>query len=687
MPPGTDRVVQEIIGRGLRTNAEATARGDQVPDIEATAVPGHDTSTVDRPWDADRHVGRLTSPMPLATARAMYAWYDGARVEDGMVVKDACSLPHHEVSDDGRPGAANLAGVRNALSRLPQSDIPADEQEATRRHLQRHLDAAPDDRQSIHVRRLIGWKDRTAQRILARAKRERLSFDQLADIRLPWYQIRAQAEGEDGPATVWIYDEVGGSFGVEPEQFARDLDEITAREIVVRVNSPGGSVFDGIAIYNSLRQHPARIRVRVDGLAASIASVISMAGDTVEMGPGSQMMIHDALGVERGQAVDMAKMSTFLDRQSDNIAGIYRRRAGGEAAEWRELMLAETWMFDAEAVELGLADRVAEDEPAEPDAEMAERMAHRHDLRTWHYRYAGRREAPAPRRRPTVVQHERGKDDSMPVTMTRASSDADRRQAAAARREAAGQATGRGVARRKAPTGVGQSRMAAFPAQMRAELVEHQGQRRYHLQGHASVVDTPYEMWDQFGPYMEVIERGAFDKTLANEPDVAFLVNHRGVTMARTTSGTLQLGMDDIGLKTDAYLNPKRQDVSDLVTAVEDKDVTEMSFAFFLGDGAGRWNEDFTEFRIGEADIDRGDVSAVNYGANPYTDVAARSREVLADLDHLPAGAARAAVARLQARPDLTGTAVADRAAELEPAAEPAKQGRSIAHIEALLDE
>jgi HK97 family phage prohead protease len=542
--------------------------------------------------------------------------------------------------------------------------------------------------ESIHVRRLQDLKDRTAARIIARARREGLGVAELADVRLPWYAISNQAEESDEPVTVWIYDEVGGSFGVGAEQFARDLDEIQAKEILVRVNSPGGSVFDGIAIYNSLRQHRARIVVSVDSLAASIASVIAMAGDEIRMHPGSQMMIHDALGMERGQAADMAKMSTFLDRQSDNIAGIYRRRAGGETAEWRELMLAETWAFADEAVELGLADVVVDDEPA-PDAELEERMGHRHELRD--FRYAGRRAAPVPRRR-TVAKAQK-REETMPVTMARASSDAERRQAAAARTDAAGDRSGR-VARRAAPVGVGASRMAGFPARMRAELVEHNGQRRYHLEGHASVVEQPYEMWDSFGPYMEIIERGAFDRTLAAGPDVAFLVNHRGLTMARTVEregreSTLRLEMDDVGLKVDAWLNPKRQDVTDLVTAVEDKDVTEMSFAFMLADGAGRWNEDFSEFRISEADIDRGDVSAVNYGANPYTDVSARSREVLADLDHLPAGAARAAVARLQARADVAGTKIVDVAAELGTPAEPApptRQGRSIAHMQALLD-
>ena len=221
--------------------------------------------------------------------------------------------------------------------------------------------------------------------------------------------------------------------------------------------------------------------------------------------------------------------------------------------------------------------------------------------------------------------------------------------------------------------------MAAFPAQLRAELVEHHGQKRYHVFGHASVVNTPYEMWDEHGPYMEVIDGRAFDRTLAADPDVAFLVNHRGVTMARTTSGSLNLSMDDVGLYVEAWLNPKRQDVTDLVMAIQDRDITEMSFAFMLADGGGRWNGDFSEFRVTDADIDRGDVSAVNYGANPYTDVAARAREVLADLDHLPAGAARAALARLQHRTEQTPAPT--------PQSDGRRTGRSLAHVAALLDE
>lgn len=116
---------------------------------DRTASPNHDTSTTEGTWSASTHVGRLPSPMSVSTAQNMYAWYDGSRVEDGEIVKEACSLPHHEVSEDGRPGAANLNGVRNALARLPQSDIPQDEQERVRAHLRNHLpDGEEDDEAS-----------------------------------------------------------------------------------------------------------------------------------------------------------------------------------------------------------------------------------------------------------------------------------------------------------------------------------------------------------------------------------------------------------------------------------------------------------------------------------------------------------------------------------------------------------
>lgn len=217
------------------------------------------------------------------------------------------------------------------------------------------------------------------------------------------------------------------------------------------------------------------------------------------------------------------------------------------------------------------------------------------------------------------------------------------------------------------------ARLRAFPAQqLRAQTVERDGQERIQLAGYATMFERTYDMWDMFGPYQEGVSRGALDRSLAEAPDVAFLVNHKGVTMARTTSGTLELAADSTGLAVVAYLNPKRQDVKDLVHAIEDRDVDQMSFAFRIPEGGGRWSDDFSEFWITEADINRGDVSAVNYGANPYTSIAARSGAVLADIDHLPLGAARAARERLNSR--------------LGSQTEVVSTGRSTALIRALLE-
>jgi len=198
------------------------------------------------------------------------------------------------------------------------------------------------------------------------------------------------------------------------------------------------------------------------------------------------------------------------------------------------------------------------------------------------------------------------------------------------------------------PGAVGAARQQAFRSRMsvRSELVG--GATRAVFEGYASVTERAYEMWDMFGPYQEVMAAGAFDTTLRNSPDVAFLVNHGGVTMARTTKGTLTLDADATGLHDVASTNPDRGDVRDLQLAVQDGDVDEQSFAFMITNG--EWDPSYTTFRVTQVDLDRGDVSAVNYGANPYTSVSARSSEIMRALERMPAGFARAAIKRLQAR-------------------------------------
>lgn len=211
------------------------------------------------------------------------------------------------------------------------------------------------------------------------------------------------------------------------------------------------------------------------------------------------------------------------------------------------------------------------------------------------------------------------------------------------------------------------NRSQEFGAQMRAQLIERDGKSFYELDGYASTVDEPYEMYDFWGPYTEIVDRDAFTVTLGADPDVAFLLNHRGTTMARTKSGTLTLSVDDHGLRSIALLNPERGDVKDLVHAINDRDIDQMSFAFRIIRGA--WSPDYTEYRILEVDLDRGDVSAVNYGANPNTSISARAKQALAAVDELPLTLLRAFVQRGEQRLLGVDTAASVAVTERAPAA------------------
>jgi len=140
-----------------------------------------------------------------------------------------------------------------------------------------------------------------------------------------------------------------------------------------------------------------------------------------------------------------------------------------------------------------------------------------------------------------------------------------------------------------------------------------------NFRGIASVTEKPYEVHDAFGTFSETIDAGAFKRTLTRNPDVVFLANHGGLTMARTTAGTLRLSAPNGDLAVDADLDTRRSDVADAALALERRDVDQMSFAFRVPSGGQEWNDDYTERRILEVDIHRGDVSVVNFGANPHT--------------------------------------------------------------------
>jgi ATP-dependent protease ClpP protease subunit len=209
----------------------------------------------------------------------------------------------------------------------------------------------------------------------------------LRDADQPWYRIQAAAGART--AEIHILDEIG-FWGVTAAEFVRAVKALDVDQIDVHIASPGGDVFDAIAIFQALRNHPAAITTYVDSLAASAASFIALAGDKRMVAPYGSLMIHDAWGMAVGNAADMAKMSGELEKVSATLAQIYADRAGGKPDGWRDLMRDETWFNAAEAVEAGLMHAVQEDaDKAPPEAK------NRWDLSV--FAYAGRDQAPAPR--------------------------------------------------------------------------------------------------------------------------------------------------------------------------------------------------------------------------------------------------------------------------------------------------
>ena len=136
----------------------------------------------------------------------------------------------------------------------------------------------------------------------------------------------------------------------------KELGDVST--INLSINSGGGSVFDGIAIYNMLKSHKATVNVYVEGLAASIASVIAMAGDTITMRSGSMMMVHMPWTLSQGNAEEMRKTADTLEKMGDNIVDIYSERTGITSDEIRNIMNDETWLSAEEAVEQGWATKL-----------------------------------------------------------------------------------------------------------------------------------------------------------------------------------------------------------------------------------------------------------------------------------------------------------------------------------------
>ena len=171
-----------------------------------------------------------------------------------------------------------------------------------------------------------------------------------------WYSIRARDTGVE----LSIYDEIG-AYGVSAKSFIAEIGTLeTGTDLDLRLNSPGGSVFDAVAIYNALQRHDGKVTVTIDGIAASAASYIAMAGDEIVMPENAFLMIHDPSGLVMGTAGDMRDMADALDKIAGSLIEGYAAKSGKPDDEIAALMAAEAWFDATEALEAGLADRVAE---------------------------------------------------------------------------------------------------------------------------------------------------------------------------------------------------------------------------------------------------------------------------------------------------------------------------------------
>jgi len=208
----------------------------------------------------------------------------------------------------------------------------------------------------------------TRPRAAERAKADRRDRRYWGDIEPPKSKVEffnavttASADSDATVATIRMYgpiDSWGGWWGISTEDVARVLDALPAsvEQIILRINSPGGEVWEAMAILNMLGAHRAEVTAVVDGLAASAASFIAASCPETVMSPGSQMMIHSPSSIAWGNAAEMRKTADFLDKLQQSMVEVYAEKAGEK--DWASLLEAETWLTAADAVELGLADRV-----------------------------------------------------------------------------------------------------------------------------------------------------------------------------------------------------------------------------------------------------------------------------------------------------------------------------------------
>jgi ATP-dependent protease ClpP protease subunit len=288
---------------------------------------------------------------------------------------------------DGSYPIVDREDLENAIQAIGRAKDP----DKAKRHIKKRA-------RELGLEELIpeGWNGVDREAMRARLKRPLARFQ---NDRADWYRIQNKA---DQKPEIYIFDEIG-YFGHTAKGFSDDLNELDVDELTVHINSPGGDIFDGLAIYQALKNHKAKVTVRVDGLAASIASVIAMAADTLIMAPKSTMMIHDGWSITCGNSADMRKTADLLDKQSDIIASVYADRSGQPTDFWRDRMRDETWYNAQEALDAGLIDEIEGQEKKKLDEAF--------DLSV--FAHAGRDKAPEPVVKPVVAKAPEKEDETV----------------------------------------------------------------------------------------------------------------------------------------------------------------------------------------------------------------------------------------------------------------------------------
>jgi ATP-dependent protease ClpP protease subunit len=188
----------------------------------------------------------------------------------------------------------------------------------------------------------------------------KLLNDIAAKVSLPVGTPLASRKGTTGE--VYLYQDIGPADmgGIDAKTFVDALAGVKdASTLNVHINSAGGSVFEGVAIYNALHTFKGTVNIFIDGLAASIASVIAMAGTTITMAPEAQMMVHLPYAIAAGNAKNLRAMADLLDRSETSLTSIYCKRTGLATAEVQAMLAAETWLNAKEAVAKGFATAIA----------------------------------------------------------------------------------------------------------------------------------------------------------------------------------------------------------------------------------------------------------------------------------------------------------------------------------------